>query len=995
VKAPKHFVSLHSHSGFSALDGLDPPEAHIDFIRANGMNGWCLTEHGHMNSFAQAYLYTQKLNKEGANFKFVPGCELYLHPDLQQWDLHRRLAAAAKDGDRSAVRTIKDQLGQFRRPIVPLLDEDDDIVGVGFEGEDEDSSSTITIESESESKTVDAGRFSNPIRRRHHLVVLPRTSQGLQNLFALVSRGYREGFFRFPRVDYSMLKQAAQGGHLIASTACLAGPVSFSVFEIMQSADVHALTPQSLDDPNLRAKILKNIGNTWEQLTDAVGHEFAFLEMQFNRLPAQHLVNRAILEFANENGLMDRLVVTADSHYPSPERWRDREVYKGLGYSSWKELGPDSLPLSQDDLKCELYPKNAEQLWQEYLGDKEQFSWYEGFEDQVISAIERPHNIVHDFIEDIKPDVSVKLPRRIIPPKKNPLDVLIQRCKEGLKARGVEGKPEYVDRLKTELATITDKGFELYFLTEQRIMQMGKEVMFCGPGRGSAAGSLVCWLLGITDVDPVEWGLSFERFLSPSRTDLPDVDSDFEDRDEMVNILQREFGEENVIPISSYGRMQISTSTKDVARLLNIPYEEVNAATRGLDQNVKGKVAGKGEAKASVDVTFELAYEHHQPFRELMDRHPDLATMVSSLGKQIKSIGRHAGGVLVSENVPDRMPVILSKGRLQTPWIEGLTGKHLEPFGWVKFDILGLETLKILRRAIEMVLERDGIKKPSFNQIRAWFDGNLDPKVINWNDRQVYKHVYEDGRWFGVFQCTNAGAQRFFRRAKPKSIIDIATLTSIFRPGPLGANVDKIYVEYKSDPTSIPDMHPKIWQVLEKTYGLLVFQEQVMELAHVVADIPLEECDDIRRAITKGKKENLGAVEQRFIDGATKNGLTELEAKELFGNIKYFASYGFNKCLHEDTLISAYSKEGKCLGDKKIKDFIGGEFVRSRDERTGSEIFVKVKERHKNGLKETVEVTFDNGKSVRCTLDHKFRTTCGQMLPLSEIIAKDFEVVDE
>lgn len=900
VQAPSRFISLHSHTGFSALDGLDPPEAHIDFIRSNGMDGWCLTEHGHMNSFAQAYLHVEKLNKAGAGFKLVGGCEMYLHPDLEQWKLHRELRAALKEdtpegSDRAKL--IEEQLAQFRNPVVARLDEDDDIEDLRLASQDDDGSdSTITVEDEESSKGVDRSRFSDPIRRRHHLVVLPRNSRGLEKLFGLVSRGYREGFFRFPRVDYRMIKEVSEGD-LIASTACLAGPVSYSVFESLQSGDVHALTPDLLDNPILHSKIMRNIGNTWDQLVWAFGEEFAFMELQFNRLPAQHLVNRAILEFANNNGLLDRLVVTADSHYPSPERWRDREVYKGLGYGSWKDLGPDAIPLKPEDLKCELYPKNSAQLWEEVKADAEVYPFYENWGEVVASAINRAHDVVHDLIEDVTPDRSVKLPTGIIPKDKTPLEVLIARVKEGMEQRGVASDDQYIERVKYELGVIAQKGTELYFLTEQKIMLIGRENMLVGPGRGSAAGSLVCYLLGITDVDPIEWGLSFERFLSPTRTDMPDVDSDFEDRDAMIGLLQAEFGEENVIPISSYGRMQISTGTKDIAKVLGIPFDEVNAATRGLDMKVKSAVAGKGEAKAGVDVTFDLAVEHHKPFADLMEKYPDLAGMVGSLGKQIKSIGRHAGGVLISEDVPNRMPVIMSKGRLQTPWIEGMAAKQLEPFGWIKFDVLGLETLSIIRRCVEMIIQRErGLKNPKFHHVSKWVEENLDPKVIDFNDKKVYDHVYRDGRWFGIFQCTNGGAQKFFQRAKPQSLIEIATLTSIFRPGPLGGQVDQMYVERKNDPSLIPEMHPMIWKVLEPTYGLLIFQEQVMDLAHYVAGIPRDKCDDLRRGITKSSYKHLvPELKEQFISGALESGLPETEAEQLWENMINFAAYGFNK----------------------------------------------------------------------------------------------------
>ena len=221
-RTPTKFVGLHAHDGFSTFDGLDYPQDHIDFVRENGMNALAITNHGHMNSFAHAYLHVQKLNAQGANFKFIPGCEMYVHPDLQTWQLQYDLSKATKKGDEIEIQRIKSLLTNLDTPLSASL---------GEAGDADDEDAGLTVENEEETKS---GKFYDPIKRRHHLVVLPTTSTGLQRLFHLVSRGYKEGFYRFPRVDYKMIREAAEGGHLILSSACLGGPLSYEVFRHFQ-----------------------------------------------------------------------------------------------------------------------------------------------------------------------------------------------------------------------------------------------------------------------------------------------------------------------------------------------------------------------------------------------------------------------------------------------------------------------------------------------------------------------------------------------------------------------------------------------------------------------------------------------------------------------------------------------------------------------------------------------------------------------------------------
>ena len=371
---PSKFVSLHAHDGFSTFDGLDYPQEHIDFIRENGMDAWCLTNHGHMNSFAHAWLHAEKLNKAGANFKLVPGCEMYVHPDLDAWTLDYEISKAAKRGDTSALHRLQGEREKLVTTIHTKVDTDDETIDLSTD------EASLTIENEEETKS---GKFYDPIKRRHHLVVLPKSSIGLKRLFHLVSRGYTEGFYRFPRVDYKMLKHAARGGHLMISTACLGGPLCYEVFRYLQEIKFNDLHSNLLDDKVIFDKVLLGIGNAYDQLHDAVGDNNVKLELQFNRLPAQNLVNRAILQFAKNAGIENQLVVTTDSHYATPDRWKEREIYKSLGWLNYKDFDPSKLPQSKEDLKCELYPKNEIQLWDTYLEVREGHDFYD---DEIITT---------------------------------------------------------------------------------------------------------------------------------------------------------------------------------------------------------------------------------------------------------------------------------------------------------------------------------------------------------------------------------------------------------------------------------------------------------------------------------------------------------------------------------------------------------------------------------------------------------------------------------
>ena len=508
VLPPNKFVGLHAHTAASVFDGLGLPEDHIKFVLENGMDAWALTEHGHCNSFATAYLHAEQIRKKGGNFKFIAGCEMYLHPSLDEWRVDYENRHEARD----AARELREQQ-QLVTPLLAETDEDDETVSL-------ETTNALTIEREEESKST---KYFDPVNRRHHIVVIPKTSVGLQRLFHLVSRGYSEGFYRFPRIDYKMLREAASGGHLIVLTACIGGTMAYAALNAVQRVKFENISHALLDDELLSATVQRQMAETYEKLEWAVGRDSVFLEMQFNRLPAQCSVNRAMLKFAREHSLTQQLVVAADSHYPRPELWRDREIYKKLGWLKYTDINAASLPTDASQLKAELYPKNAAQVWAAFQEARAGKDFYDDAE--IRDAIERSYSIAHELVGDVKPDRAMKLPTALIVPEGQTADQRLRAlCEEGLAERDRSSDAEYVTRLERELGVISEKRFAEYFLTLREIIAVAQESMFVGPGRGSGAGSLVCYLLKITDVDPIKYDLLFERFLNIYREEPPDVD---------------------------------------------------------------------------------------------------------------------------------------------------------------------------------------------------------------------------------------------------------------------------------------------------------------------------------------------------------------------------------------------------------------------------------------------------------------------------------------
>jgi DNA polymerase-3 subunit alpha len=732
-------------------------------------------------------------------------------------------------------------------------------------------------------KSLAKGDTSGATRR--HLVLLAQNQTGLNNLFKLISESYNEeNYYRYPRVDYAMLDKYSEG--IIAASACLGGPYAGNYWANREEG------PEAVREAmrETTRQFVKIFGDRWHG------------ELQWNGIPEQHELNQYIIEMHHEFGIP--LISTADSHYPNPDAWKDRELYKRLGWlgkgkPDWMEN--TDLPTGVEEIGYEIYPKNGNQMWDSY----KYYSKTAGveYDDQlVMDSITRTHDIAFKMIEDFVPDTTVKLPDFVVPAGHTATQALVNYALEGLRNRGLHENKEYTDRLKMELDVIDDRGFSKYFLTMKAISDKANEVQLTGPGRGSAAGSLVAYVLGITQIDPIKYGLLFERFLRKDATDYPDIDYDVAEPMELKERLMEDWGKNSVIPISNWNTLQLKSLIKDISKFYGVPFIEVNKVTSQMIFEATPAAKARHGIKAGVYTpTWQEVMELSPSLRGFLVKHPHIKTHVEALVGQVRSCSRHAGGVLIADNLNEHMPIISSGGVRQSPWAEGQNLRHLEPLGFIKFDLLGLSTLRMIEGAIRHILVRHhNIPEPTFKDVQDFYNKHLHPDVIDFDDQEVYKNVFQKGNFAGIFQFTEGRAQEFCSNAQPKSLVDISAITSIYRPGPLSANVHEQYIQAKENADEIDYMNNHIKDVTEETYGFLIFQEQIALLAHKLGkDLSLDEGNMLRKVLTK-KGTGKGAkvknqLKQKFINGCVEKGIRQREAEGMWERFEYFSGYGFNK----------------------------------------------------------------------------------------------------
>jgi len=859
TKSSIKFANLHGHSvAGSIFDALGYPNQHMNFAYSNGMDAMALTDHGNMNGLAWQVLHAKKMNEEGREFRPIYGVEAYFIPSIADWKeeyertlLDKKKARAAKKKDTSGA----------------------------------------TVEDETASKK-DSGNILN---RRRHLILLAQNQAGLNSLFRLVSRSYQEeNFYRYPRVDYKLLAECSEG--VIAASACLGGVYAGCLWENGTYNDKGQM--ESYDEEGM----LRDMRTVTEKMVSIYGDRW-YGELQWNNIPQQHTLNKGVIQMHREYNI--KLISTADSHYPNPEAWKDRELYRRLGWlgkgrPSWSEDG--ELPISVEEIGYELYPKNGDQMWDSYRKYAEECGIT--YDDRLVrDSIEESHRVAFERIEHFYPDNTVRLPDFVVPVGETEDSALEKLSMEGLRRKGLHTDTTYTDRLKHELTVISRQKFSKYFLTMDEITTIANETMLTGPGRGSAAGSLVAYALGNTQIDPIKYGLLFSRFMRSDATDYPDIDFDVAEPMVLKDELISRWGDNVVVPISNWNTLQLKSLVKDISKFYGIPYIEANIVTKKMMIEATGPAKEKHDIKSGVYTpTFEEVKEFSPSLQAFLATYPHVAEHIDVLYGQVRSCSRHAGGVVIADNLDEHMPLISSKNVRQTPWSEGQNVRHLEPMGFIKFDLLGLSTLRMLDGAIRHILRRHyGIEEPEFRHVKDYYDANLHPDVIDLNDQAVYRGVFHKGNWAGTFQFTEEGVQKYCTQVKPCSIIDIAIIVSTYRPGPLAAKVHDKFLKAKSFPQGVKYINDIHKEITEETHGFLLFQEQIALLAHKLGkDLTLDEGNKLRKVLTKkgtGKAAKVkNALYEKFMHGCLhSHGVKRKDAQRLWDTFEYFSGYGFNK----------------------------------------------------------------------------------------------------
>ncbi len=664
----------------------------------------------------------------------------------------------------------------------------------------------------------------------YHLTTLAKNNVGYENLLKLVTKANLEGFYYKPRVDYGLLKAYSEG--LIVLSGCLA-----------------AHLPRTILSGNE-----EEIHRVIEMYIEIFGKENYYLEMQDHPLmESQRLVNTRLKELAKQYDL--KLVVTCDSHYPRSE---DRDAH--------------------DILLCiQTQTTVSDENRMKYTGD---FS-IRNVEDLKVAFADCPEAISNtvEIAErcDVHFDFGVNLIPTFPTPQNEPADVYLrQLCLDGLKVRfsELEVPDNYIERLNFELDTVHRMGFDTYFLIVQDFVNYAKEKgIVVGPGRGSAAGSILAWSLKITDLDPIKYGLFFERFLNPERVSMPDIDIDFADnrRNEVLDYVIDKYGRENVAQIITFGTMAPKAAVRDVGRALGYPYSEVDALAKTVPNPILGKHIPL-ITSIKDDPALKTAYDSDPRAKLLLD-------FAMKLEGTVRHSGTHACAVVISEKPLSAYTALQFGSSSDREIVTQYSMKPLEELGLLKMDFLGLKNLTVIDQTRKIV--------------KRTHDIDIDIDHLPLDDKKTFE-LLQRADTTGVFQLESGGMKRYLKELKPTDFNDIVAMGALYRPGPM--EWIPTYIKGKHNPGKVHYMHESFKSILEPTYGVAVYQEQILQLARDFAGFSLGEADVLRKAV--GKKTASLLIEQRekFVAGAVKSGHKESFAKDVFENVvEPFAGYGFNK----------------------------------------------------------------------------------------------------
>ena len=669
--------------------------------------------------------------------------------------------------------------------------------------------------------------------KTHHLTVLSMNNKGYQNLSRLVTKAYFDGFYRRPRVDHELLDQHSEG--LIVLSGCLNSELSQAIFSkgVKGALDIAAMYREIFGDRY-------------------------YLEVQATGLPEQKRVNNKVKEIGDKLNIP--IVATNDCHFLRREDTKPHDAL--LCIQTGSSIADENRFKFQGD---QYYLKSEGEM----MGD------LEGFEDAIRRTGEVAKRCDFEFEH-----TGYKLPEFKVEGDRSLDEYMLELSRAKLQEKVDEGLipkerlDEYSQRLETELKIILEMGFSGYFLVVADFIAYAKSNDIpVGPGRGSAAGSLVAYVLGITEVDPIPYDLIFERFLNPERISMPDIDIDFcgEGRDEVIRYVTEKYGADKVAQIGTFGTMSAKAVVKDVGRVLGIPYADVDRVSK-LIPSFRGKV-----------FSIERAIKEVKELRDLIQGSPQLQEMIE-LAKPLENMVRHssthaAGIVIANEPLADHIPLYKgSKDEIVTQF----DMNSIEELGFVKFDFLGLKTLTVINKALTLI--KDNYDSDKWVQIDR----------IPLDDDRVYK-LLTTGRTRGIFQIESSGMKDVLNKLQPTQFEDLIALLALYRPGPLDSGMVDDFVKRKHGKQKIQFPLEELKEILADTYGLFVYQEQIMQTASAVAEYSLGEADLLRRAMGKKKPEEMKAQRERFLKGAKKKGISDKKAKELFDTMEKFAEYSFNK----------------------------------------------------------------------------------------------------